>query len=192
MDHKGLPVIEFASHPEWERWLARHHNSDSGIWIAIAKKGSAIASVRYPEVLEVAICFGWIDGRRERLDDERFLQMFTPRRPRSRWSRINREKAEELTAQGRMAQAGLAQIEDAKRDGRWEDAYEGQRNATVPQDLQRQLDARPAAAKFFATLSSQNRYSIIYRVNDAKRPQTRERRIEKFIQMLEAGEQIHP
>lgn len=192
MDHKGLPVIEFASQREWERWLARHHDSDSGIWIAIAKKGSDIASVRYPEVLEVAICFGWIDGRRERLDDERFLQMFTPRRSRSRWSRINREKAEELTAHGRMAQAGLAQIEDAKRDGRWEDAYEGQRNAMVPQDLQRQLDARPAAAKFFATLSSQNRYSIIYRVNDAKRPQTRERRIEKFIQMLEAGEQIHP
>jgi uncharacterized protein YdeI (YjbR/CyaY-like superfamily) len=142
-------------------------------------------------VLESALCFGWIDGRREALDERHFLQRFTPRRPRSRWSRINREKAERLIADRRMRAAGLAEVERARSDGRWESAYEGQKSIAVPDDLQHELDARPKAKAFFATLSSQNRYAILYRLQDAKKPETRARRLAKFVAMLEAGEAIH-
>jgi uncharacterized protein YdeI (YjbR/CyaY-like superfamily) len=188
----GLPVIEFASTAQWRAWLDENHASAAGVWVAIAKKGSGIESVRYPEVLDHAICFGWIDGRRESLDDERFLQRFTPRRARSPWSRINREKAERLAGQGLMAAAGLHEVRRAKDDGRWERAYASQRTATVPEDLQRELDARPQARAFFEQLSSQNRYAILYRLQDAKRPETRARRLAKFVAMLENGETIHP
>jgi uncharacterized protein YdeI (YjbR/CyaY-like superfamily) len=157
----------------------------------IAKKASGIASVVYPEVLDIAICFGWIDGRRNGLDDQYFLQRFTPRRARSRWSQINRDKADALIKAGRMRPAGLAEVERAKADGRWAAAYSGQRAMPVPEDLQRELDARPEAAAFFAQLSSQNRYSILYRLHDAKRAETRARRLEKFVAMLEAGETIY-
>jgi uncharacterized protein YdeI (YjbR/CyaY-like superfamily) len=184
-------MIAFASDAEWERWLEENHDEPDGVWIKIAKKGTGIESVRYPEVLDTAICFGWIDGRREAHDDRYFLQRFTPRRPRSKWSRINREKAERLIAEGRMRPAGMAEVERAKADGRWAAAYEGQKRMGVPDDLQRELDARPAAKEFFAGLSSQNRYAILYRLQDAKRPETRARRLEKFVAMLEAGETIH-
>ena len=187
----GLPRIAFATAAEWEEWLDANHDSD-GVWVEIAKKGTGIESVRYPEVLESALCFGWIDGRREPLDDRRFLQRFTPRRPRSKWSRINREKVERLMADGRMRPAGHAEVERAKADGRWEAAYEGQRNSRVPDDLQRELDALPEAMAFFDGLNSQNRYAILYRLQDAKRPETRERRLRKFVAMLEAGEKIYP
>jgi uncharacterized protein YdeI (YjbR/CyaY-like superfamily) len=187
----ALPSVPFASDAEWERWLEDNHAESDGVWIEIAKKDSGIESVRYPEVLDTAICFGWIDGRREALDDRWFLQRFTPRRPRSRWSRINRDKAKRLIADGRMRPAGLAEVERARADGRWDAAYEGQRAMAVPDDLQRELDARPEARKFFEELSSQNRYAILYRLHDAKRPETRARRLEKFVAMLEAGEKIH-
>ena len=190
--HDGLPRIRFASAAEWEEWLERNHAESDGVWIEMAKKGSGIESVRYPEVLDLALCFGWIDGRREALDERFFLQRFTPRRARSRWSRINREKAERLIEAGRMRPAGLAEVERARADGRWEAAYEGQRTADVPDDLRRELDARPKAREFFETLSSQNRYAILYRLQDAKRPETRARRLEKFVAMLEAGETIYP
>jgi uncharacterized protein YdeI (YjbR/CyaY-like superfamily) len=185
------PQLAFASAAEWEAWLEQNHASADGVWIKMAKKGSGIESVRYPEVLESALCFGWIDGRREALDDRHFLQRFTPRRPRSRWSRINRDTAERLIAEGRMRPAGLAEVERAKEDGRWEAAYEGQKSITVPDDLQRELDARPKAKASFDELSSQNRYAILYRLQDAKRPETRARRLEKFVAMLEAGETIY-
>jgi uncharacterized protein YdeI (YjbR/CyaY-like superfamily) len=188
----GLPTIFFASAEAWEVWLADNHAAPEGVWIKIAKKDVKIASVRYPEVLDVALCFGWIDARREALDEHYFLQRFTPRRRRSRWSQINREKAERLIAQDRMRPAGLVEIERAKADGRWAAAYAGQRSSTVPEDLQRELDVRPQAKAFFASLSSQNRYAIVYRLHDAKRPETRARRLAKFIAMLEAGETIHP
>jgi uncharacterized protein YdeI (YjbR/CyaY-like superfamily) len=162
------------------------------VWIKVAKKGSGIASVDTAQALDVAICFGWIDSRREALDGDYFLQRYTPRRPRGRWSRINREKAERLIAEGRMRPAGLAEVERAKADGRWDAAYAGQRVATVPDDLQRELDARPAAKAFFDTLNSQNRYAILYRLQYAKKPETRARRLAKFVAMLEAGETIHP
>lgn len=187
----GLLTTFFVSQSAWEEWLADNHNVSEGVWIKVAKKGAGIDSVRYPEVLESALCFGWIDGRREALDERHFLQRFTPRRPRSRWSRINRDTAGRLIAEGRMHPAGLAEVERAKQDGRWEAAYEGQRRSTVPDDLQRELDARPKARAFFAELSSQNRYAIIYRLNDAGRPETRARRLAQFVAMLEAGEAIH-
>lgn len=188
----GLPVVSFTSHSEWRVWLEQNHASAEGVWISIAKKGTGIDSARYPEVLEHAICFGWIDGRRERLDDVRFLQRFTPRRPRSPWSKINREKAERLAREGRMAPAGLEEVRRAKDDGRWERAYSSQRTALVPEDLQRELEARPAAAAAFSALSSQNRYAILYRLDQARRPETRARRLAEYVRMLEAGETLHP
>jgi uncharacterized protein YdeI (YjbR/CyaY-like superfamily) len=186
-----LREIFCASADEWERWLEGNHAVSDGVSVKIAKKAAAIDSVRYPEVLERALCFGWIDGRRAAHDERYFLQRFTPRRPRSRWSRINRETVLRLIAQGRMRPAGLAEVQRAKADGRWDAAYEPQRDIAVPDDLQRELEARPGARAFFAELSSQNRYAIIFRLVDAKRPETRARRLAKFVAMLEAGETIH-
>ena len=192
VEDDGLAVLSFASPELWWAWLEEHHVSAPGVWVAIAKKDTGIDSVRYPEVLEHAICFGWIDGRRKRLDDERFLQRFTPRRARSPWSKINREKAERLIEADLMSAAGLAEVKRAQEDGRWERAYVSQRVAAVPDDLQAALDAHPSAAAMFATLSSQNRYSILYRLDQARRPETRAKRLATFIAMLEAGETVHP
>lgn len=188
----GLPTMSFAFAADWERWLEDNHAVSDGVWIKMAKKGSGIDSVRYPEVLDVALCFGWIDGRREALDERYFLQRFTPRRARSRWSRINRDKVERLHADGRMRAAGLSEVARAQADGRWEAAYDGQQTISVPDDLQRELNARPRAKAFFAELTSQNRYAILYRLQDAKRPETRARRLAKFVAMLEARESIYP
>jgi uncharacterized protein YdeI (YjbR/CyaY-like superfamily) len=188
----GLPVLAFASEEDWRAWLEQNHTSAAGVWISIAKKGTGIESVRYPEVLEHAICFGWIDGRRERLDEHRFLQRFTPRRSRSPWSKINREKAERLAREGLMAPAGLEEVRRARDDGRWERAYASQSTIGVPEDLQRELDARPAAAAAFSGLSSQNRYAILYRLDQARRPETRAKRLAEYVRMLEAGETLHP
>jgi uncharacterized protein YdeI (YjbR/CyaY-like superfamily) len=188
----GLPTIAFASAAEWEAWLEANHAVSAGVWIKIAKKDAGIESVRYPEVLDSALCFGWIDGRREALDERWFLQRYTPRRSRSRWSRINREKAQLLIEGGRMRPSGLGEVERAKADGRWAAAYAGQRSIAVPDDLQRELDARPRARAFFAELSGQNRYAILYRLQDAKKPETRARRLAQFVAMLEAGETLHP
>jgi uncharacterized protein YdeI (YjbR/CyaY-like superfamily) len=188
----SLPTVFFASAREWEEWLEANHAACAGVWIKIAKKDAGIESAGYPEVLESAVCFGWIDGRREALDERFFLQRFTPRQPRARWSRINRDRAERLIAEGRMRPVGLAEVERAKADGRWDAAYESQSRIAVPEDLQRELDARPQAKAFFAQLTSQNRYAILYRLQDAKQPETRARRLATFIAMLEAGETIYP
>ncbi len=186
-----LPIVLFATPPELEDWLEQHGAESDGVWLKIAKKGAREPSVTYAEALELALCFGWIDSQKRGHDDQHFLQRFTPRRPRGRWSKINREKAEALIAAGAVRPAGMAEIEAARSDGRWEAAYEGQRTARVPDDLQRELDANPAAREFFAGLDSSNRYAVIYRLNDAKKPETRERRLRKFIAMLERGEKIH-
>jgi uncharacterized protein YdeI (YjbR/CyaY-like superfamily) len=186
-----LPTIPFASETEWECWLEENHESSDGVLLKIAKKASGIESVSHPEALEVAICFGWIGGTRKTLDEKFFLQKFTPRRKRSRWSRINRDKAEELIAAGRMRPAGLAEVERAKADGRWDAAYEPQSSSTVPEDLAAALARNPEADKAFAGLDSRNRYSILYRVGDAKRPETRARRIERFVAMLARGETLY-
>ena len=186
-----LPIHLFADPEELEEWLEENGASSDGIWLKIAKKGVEERTVTYPEALELALCFGWIDSQKRGLDETHFLQRFTPRRPRGRWSKINREKAEGLIEAGKMRPTGLAEVEAAKADGRWEAAYEGQRTAKVPADLQRELDANPAAAEFFAGLDSANRYAILYRLDEAKKPETRERRLLEFVAMLERGEKIH-
>lgn len=187
-----LPILLFAAPPDLEAWLERSHAASDGLWLKIAKKGSGESSVTYAEALALALCFGWIDSQKRGHDERFFLQRFTPRRPRGRWSRINRDKAEALIAAGAMRPAGLAEVEAAKADGRWDAAYEGARTAKVPDDLQRELDANQAAREFFAGLDSSNRYAIVYRLDDAKKPETRERRLRKFVAMLERGEKIHP
>jgi uncharacterized protein YdeI (YjbR/CyaY-like superfamily) len=190
--HKGLPILAPASAPEWERWLEEHHSSAPGLWLKIAKKGSPATSPTKAEALEIALCFGWIDGQVAAYDEFAWLQRFTPRTARSKWSRINREHATRLIAEGKMRAAGLEQVERARGDGRWEAAYEPQSTAAVPDDLALALERSPAAASFFATLSSINRYAILYRIGDAKRPETRAKRIARFVAMLERGETLHP
>jgi uncharacterized protein YdeI (YjbR/CyaY-like superfamily) len=190
MPKDDLPVLPFASKHAWEEWLEANHESADGVWIKMAKKGSGIETVTHPEAIDVALCFGWIDGQRTGLDDVWFLQRFTPRRPRSKWSQINREKAEALIADGAMRAAGLREVERAKADGRWEAAYPGARAIEVPDDLRVALDANPAAREFFETLTGSSRYAVLYRIHDAKRPETRARRIEKFVAMLARGETL--
>jgi uncharacterized protein YdeI (YjbR/CyaY-like superfamily) len=187
-----VPVVAFASRDEWDAWLAEHHGGADGVWLRIAKKASGIESVTHPEALEIALCYGWIDGQRRKLDDLYFLQRFTPRRRRSRWSKINRAKAEELIATGRMQPAGLREVEAAKADGRWEAAYDSPSAVTVPDDLLHALERNDAARESFETLSGTNRYAILYQIHEAKRPETRARRIEKFVAMLERGETPYP
>jgi uncharacterized protein YdeI (YjbR/CyaY-like superfamily) len=187
-----LPIISFASQDAWREWLAEHHTTSSGLWLQIAKKESGITTASHAEALEVALCYGWIDGQGAAFDERYWLVRFSPRQPRSRWSKINRDKVSELIATGAMQPAGLREVERAKADGRWDAAYEGQRSATVPGDLQRALDANERARAFFATLDRANRFAIIYRVQDAKRPETRARRIEQFVAMLGEGKKIYP
>jgi len=191
-EKQALPVLSFAAVLEWEEWLGEHHDASRGLWLKIAKKGSGITTISYAEALDGALCFGWIDGQKAAFDERFWLQRFTPRGPRSKWSRINRDRAEQLAREGRMKPAGLAQVERARADGRWELAYEGQRRATVPEDLQRALDLNPRARAFFETLDNGNRYAILYRVQDAKRPETRARRIAQYIAMLAEQRKIHP
>jgi len=186
------PIVSFASREEWAAWLAAHHASSKGVRLRIAKKGAATATVSYAEALDVALCYGWIDGQKGKLDDRFWLQRFTPRKPGSKWSQINRAKAVSLIEAGEMKPAGLREVERAKADGRWDAAYAGQRAATVPEDLQRALDENARARAFFATLNSVNRYAILYRIQEAKRPETRARRIEKFVAMLARHETLHP
>ena len=186
-----LPVLLFAGPAELEGWLEANHAGSEGLWLKIAKKGVEPPSVTYGEALELALCFGWIDSQKRGHDESHFLQRFTPRRPRGRWSKINREKAEALIEAGKMRPTGLAEVDAAKADGRWEAAYAGARTAEVPADLQRELDGSPAAREFFASLDSSNRYAILYRLQEAKRPETRQRRLAKFVAMLERGEKIH-
>jgi uncharacterized protein YdeI (YjbR/CyaY-like superfamily) len=186
-----LEIILFAEPAELEEWLEANGEDSPGIWLKIAKKGAPERSVTYAEALELALCFGWIDSQKRGHDETHFLQRFTPRRPRGRWSKINREKAEGLEEAGALRPAGAAEIAAAKADGRWEAAYEGQRTAKVPDDLQAELDANPVAASFFSGLDGANRYAITYRLAEAKKPETRARRLAKFVAMLEQGEKIH-
>lgn len=184
------PVLFFATPVELEAWIDEHGEESDGIWLKFAKKDSGIESVVYAEAVEIALSHGWIDGQAKRLDDHHYLQRFTPRRPRSKWSKINRETAERLIAEGRMRAAGLREIARAKEDGRWDDAYDSPSTATVPDDFQAALDAEPAAAEFFATLGSTKRYSFLYRITDAKRPETRAKRIADYVALLARGETL--
>lgn len=184
--------VECTTVAAWERWLKRHHATAAGVWIRMAKKASGIASIDHPEALEVALCYGWIDGQRKGEDAAHFLQRFTPRTARSTWSKINRDKVLRLIDEGRMQPAGLAEIERARADGRWDAAYDAQSVATVPPDLQAALDANRKAKAFFATLDSRNRYAVLFRTQGAKKPETRARRIAQFVEMLAKGEKLHP
>ncbi len=186
-----LEIVLFAGPADMEEWLEANAATSPGLWLKIAKKSAPEPSVTYAEALELALCFGWIDSQKRGHDDTHFLQRFTPRRPRGRWSKINRERCEALEAAGALRPAGAAEVEAAKADGRWEAAYESARTAQVPDDLQRELDANPAAAASFAELDRTNRYAILFRLQEAKRPETRERRLAKFVAMLERGEKIH-
>ena len=191
-DKHDRPVIAFASPDAWEAWLAEYHASSTGLWLKIAKKDAGIDTVTYAEALDIALCYGWIDGQKGAFDGDYWLQMLTPRKPKSKWSRINCAKATELIAKGRMKLAGFSEVERAKEDGRWEAAYDGQRTATVPDDLRQALEKDTAALKFFSTLNSLNRYAILYRIQDATKPETRARRIEKFVAMLSEQKKIYP
>ena len=185
--------MSFADQEGWRTWLADNHASTpEGVWLRIAKKASGIESVDHPQALDVALCFGWIDGQRKGVDDTHYVQRFTPRRPRSVWSKINRTKVEALIASGDMQPAGLAEIEKAKADGRWDAAYDGHRASTVPDDLAAAFAENPAAGAFFATLDSANRYAILYRLQTAKKPETRARRLAQFVEMLSEQRTIHP
>ncbi|WP_411877916.1 YdeI/OmpD-associated family protein [Polaromonas sp. YR568] len=187
-----LATLHCKTTKNWETWLAKHHASSPGITLKIAKKDSGIASVSYAEAVEAALCHGWIDGRRNALDGEFFLQKFTPRRTRSIWSRINCDKAMALIASGRMQPAGLAEVERARADGRWDAAYDAQSKITVPDDLAALLAKKPKAKAFFESLDSRNRFAILFRLQTAKKAGTRERRLALFFAMLQRGEKIHP
>jgi len=176
----------------WANWLDAEHAASDGVRLAIAKKGGARTSVSYADAVEIALCYGWIDGQSKRLDDDHYLQLFTPRRARSIWSVINREKATRLIEEGRMRPAGLAEVERAKADGRWDAAYVSNSTAEVPADLADALAASPAASAFFATLTSQNRFAIIFRIGNVKRAETRARKIAEYVAMLERGETLYP
>jgi uncharacterized protein YdeI (YjbR/CyaY-like superfamily) len=184
-----LPVLELDTVEGWDAWLVAEAGSSPGVWLTIGKRGAGIS---YGDALDVALTHGWIDGQKRALDDDHWLQRFTPRRPGSRWSKINTERVERLIAAGRMRPAGTLAVEEARADGRWEAAYAGSRQATVPPDLQRALDQVPAAAAFFGGLDAANRYAVLYRIEQAKRPETRARRIADFVAMLAEGRTIHP
>jgi uncharacterized protein YdeI (YjbR/CyaY-like superfamily) len=187
----GLPIIGFEKAAAFDAWLAAEPRTSKGLWLKLAKKGAKVASLSKAEAIDAALCHGWIDGQLDKYDEANWLVRFTPRKRASKWSEVNRTRAIELIAQGRMHPAGLAEVEAAKADGRWNAAYAPASTAQVPPDLQAALDASPQAAAFFATLKGANRYAILYRVGTAKKPETRAKRIADFVAMLQRGETIH-
>ena len=186
-----LATKPFADKQKWSDWLAKQHDKSAGIWLKLAKKDSGIQSVTYEEALDVALCYGWIDGQKKGSDDKYWLQKFTPRGPKSIWSKINTEKAERLIASGEMKPAGLKAIDAAKQDGRWDAAYASQKNITVPEDFRAALDQNSKAKAAFEKLKSAERYSFLFRIHNAKKPETRARHIQKFVEMLEKGQKFH-
>ncbi len=187
----GIEPVFFDGPEAFEAWLEAHGSTADGLWIRMAKKNTRIVSLDWTRAVEVALCFGWIDGQARRIDDQWFMQRFTPRRARSIWSKVNRQKVEALVAAGRMRPAGLAEVQRAKDDGRWDAAYDGMATASVPDDLAAALE-RAGMTEAFTALSAQNRYAILHRVQTAKRPETRARRIEKFVELLAAGGTPYP
>lgn len=186
------PVLTCASQAEWEMWLQAHCESSSGIWLRLAKKSSGQSTLTYAQAVESALCFGWIDGQKQSESDQFWLQRFSPRTAKSIWSKINTEKAQALVEAGRMRPAGLREIQRAQQDGRWERAYASASNATVPADLQVALDANRKAKVFFETLNSQNRYAILFRIQNVKKAETRARKIAQFVEMLANGKRLYP
>ena len=187
-----IPMRLFKNQKEWNKWLDKNHADSPGIWLRISKKGSNVKSVTYNEALETALCYGWIDGQKNKYDDQTWLQKFTRRGTKSIWSKINRKKAEELIKNDMMKPAGLTAVEAAKKNGRWKAAYDSHSTAKIPKDFQIELNKNSKAKEFFTTLNSTNRYAILFRIQTAKRSETREKRIRQFITMLENHEKIHP
>ena len=187
-----LPIKLFEDQAAWAAWLELHHADSPGLWLQHAKKASGLVSVSYAEALDVALCYGWIDGQKKSYDELSWLQKWTPRGAKSIWSKINRQHVLRLTESGQIRPAGLAAVESAKSDGRWDAAYDSHSSATVPSDLQAALDSNAEAGAFFATLNSTNRYAILFRIQTAKKPETRAKRIQEFIGMLERHEKIYP
>jgi len=183
-----LLTLPFETKEKFAEWLATQHDKSAGVWMKLAKKATGIPSVTYQEALDVALCYGWIDGQKRSFDDKYFLQKFTPRRPKSVWSKINTEKVEILIASGEMKPSGLRAVEAAKQDGRWDEAYKSQKNMSVPVDFQSALRKNKAAKTFFESLTSAKRYSFLFRIETAKKAETRERRIRQFVEMLGRGE----
>ncbi len=190
--NEHLPIMEFATREDWRAWLEGHHATSRGVLLLIARKGSGRQTVSYAEALDVALCYGWIDGQKQRHDDSGWLQKLTPRGARSVWSKLNRERAEALIGSDQMRPPGLAEVARAKADGRWAAAYDSQSTAAVPADLQAALAAHPTAKAFFATLNGANRYAILWRLQTAKLAETRARRLRQFVEMLERHEKLHP
>jgi uncharacterized protein YdeI (YjbR/CyaY-like superfamily) len=186
-----LPALPFASPADWETWLAQHHGSSPGIWLQFYKKGSGIPSVTYPEALDAALCYGWIDGQLKSGDDKHFFRKFTPRRPKSIWSKINIGHVDRLQKAGRMKPAGMKQVAAARADGRWDRAYDSQGNMEVPGDFMKALKQDKKALAFFETLSKSNTYAIAWRLQTAKKPETREKRMKQILEMLGKGEKFH-
>lgn len=191
-DKTELAVIPFASARKWQQWLARHHGQTEGIWLQIFKKDSGMATVSYAEALDEALCYGWIDGQKKTFDDLSWLQKFTPRRAQSGWSAINAGHAERLIKEGRMQASGLAQVQAAREDGRWQQAYAPQRDTSIPEDFLSELNKNKKAAAFFATLNKANLFAIAYRLHTAKKPETRERRMKTILDMMAREECFHP
>ena len=189
--HKGLPLLPFPSRPAFEAWLAAQPRDHPGLWLKLAKKGAGVESVSHSEMVDACLAHGWIDGLINALDERWYAIRCTPRRSRSKWSKINVDRAEALIAQGRMAPAGLAEVERARADGRWESAYAGQATIEVPEDLRAALKTDPKAAAAFDALDRTNRYAVLYRLHDAKKPETRARRLEQFVAMLAEGRKLH-
>jgi len=187
----GLPILAFADAGTFEDWFKRAPADSPGLWLRLAKDGSGHASLSKAEAIDAALCHGWIDGQLNPYDEDWWLIRFTPRKPQSKWSQKNRARAEQLIAEGRMAAAGLAAVDAARADGRWDAAYASARKAEIPSDLQEALDANPAAAAFFATLTGANRYAVLYRIGAVKRAETRARKIADFVAMLERHETLH-
>ncbi|PRC92590.1 YdeI/OmpD-associated family protein [Solimicrobium silvestre] len=187
-----LPVHYFEQQQDWAAWLLENHSTSPGLWLKLAKKGSDVKSVSYGEALEIALCFGWIDGQKQAHSEQFWFQKFTRRSSKSMWSKINKEKVLVLIEAGSMHAAGLSEIERAKSDGRWESAYDPASTATVPDDLQSALDSNARARDFFETLDKTNRYAVLFRIQTAKKAETRARRILQFVQMLERHEKLHP
>lgn len=187
-----MPMLLFKHQKDWSAWLDKNHAKSAGVWLRIAKKASGSPSVSYAEAVEMALCYGWIDGQGKSYDDSSWLQKFTPRGEKSIWSKINREKAQALIGSGRMKPAGLKAIERARQDGRWDRAYDSSRTATVPDDFQAELDKNAKAKAFFATLNRSNRYAILFRLQTARKAETRAKRIQQFISLLAKNEKLHP
>jgi uncharacterized protein YdeI (YjbR/CyaY-like superfamily) len=186
------PRLTFITPSEWDAWLEANDSMSAGVWLRLAKKSAAQATITYAQALESALCHGWIDGQKKSDDEHHWLQRFTPRTATSIWSKINKEKAEALITAARMRPGGIAAIERAKLNGRWDAAYASASTATIPEDLQQALDAHPKAKTFFATLNSQNRYAILFRIQNVKKAETRAKKIAQYIDMLSKGEKLHP